>query len=69
MVNTEFQAKISKQFKSSHSQAITKQIMSFKADLTLKVKVKVISFQTHLRHFKIHLKLEGKIQNNSNFGS
>ena len=41
--------------------------LAFKANLTLKVKVKVTSFQTHLRYLVINeqFKCKGKIPNRS----
>ena len=54
MINTQlkFEGKISTIQKLLHSQGIhtTGIFFSFKANLTLKVKFKVTSFQTHLRH-------------------
>ena len=52
MVNTEF--KFQAKTPNSSKVHIRKESQNnFKFNLTLKVKVKVTSFQTHLRHFKI----------------
>ena len=49
IVNTQlkFEGKIHYGSKLLHSQGITQIFLSFKANLTLKIKVKVTSFQTH----------------------
>ena len=52
MINTQlkFEGKIPTVQKLLHSQEITPIFFSFKANLTLKVKVKVTTFQTRLRY-------------------
>ena len=45
----------------SHSQGIT-QNLSFKANLTLKVKVKVTSFQTNMKHLDARSSMKVKVK-------
>ena len=54
MINSQpkFEGKIPTVQKLLHSQGIMQKFSSFKANMTLKVKVKVTSFQTRLRHLE-----------------
>ena len=60
MINTQikFEGKIPMVQKLLHSQGITQNFLSFKANLTLMVKVKVTSFQNHMRHLDDQLTVQ-----------